>query len=194
MQSVQRFSREKAKYKHRSKGCSVSEVQAFQRDGHSGDSPPLFQVKNPKEHRGNCLRQQSLSSQQMDREKEDNGNRHNGPGFIGPSKSDDELSTSLQGIKAHCSQDFPTQEETAPREIKNRSQQSSQLGFSTLPRNRKKLPMLLGVRRRQPVKGKKRRQKEKAESVSSSQKNIDNSIEGIFIGDSNIANMNRIFL
>ncbi|GAB4831515.1 hypothetical protein Ancab_005533 [Ancistrocladus abbreviatus] len=95
--SVQRFPQEKVEHSHRSRSCSGSEIQAFQRDGHSGDSSPLFQVQNSKEHRGNCFRQQSLSSQ-----------------------------------------------------------------------NRKKLPMLLGVRRRQPGKGKQRRQKEKVESVSSS--------------------------
>ncbi|GAB4851693.1 hypothetical protein Ancab_031097 [Ancistrocladus abbreviatus] len=109
--SVQRFSQEKAEYRHKSRGCSVSDVQAFQMDGHSGDSSLLLQFQNPKEHMGNCLRQQSLFSQQADREKEDNRDRHIGPGFIGPSKSK-ELTSSLQGVKAHSSQDFPVQEET----------------------------------------------------------------------------------
>ncbi|GAB4856878.1 hypothetical protein Ancab_014797 [Ancistrocladus abbreviatus] len=139
-QRVQWFSQEKAENREKVRVSSCSGEQAFQtKDGHSGETPSRFQIQNQNKPKKNSIKKQSLSLQQSDREGKEYRDRYVGPILVGPSNIEEET-TSAQGALAQISHDISAQEELAPRENKSRSQQLSQIGLFTLPRNRKKTP------------------------------------------------------
>ncbi|GAB4838912.1 hypothetical protein Ancab_028444 [Ancistrocladus abbreviatus] len=183
---VQRPSREKVESREKNGVLRSAGKQGLQKvDVQSDETPIRFLFQKLKKSKKKGTKQKLLSAQQIDREGTDFGDQGNGPGLVGPMMAGPphsvEENVPTQGPLAQTSPQASAQVELQTRDIKSRSQQRTQTGFFTLPRNRKKLPILLGGRRMQSGKCKKRRFQESSGSRPSLSQPIDNNIDGTSI-------------
>ncbi|GAB4825336.1 hypothetical protein Ancab_008208 [Ancistrocladus abbreviatus] len=189
---VQRVSRGKVEHKETAESSRCAGEQAFQKpDGSSGDTPLRILFQRQKKLKKHCIHKKSPSLQTSDREGKEYRAASVRPTPVGLANTEEGI-VLTRGALAHSTHKPSAQGVSAPRENTSKMQQLSQISFFTLPRNREKLSMLRGVQQIPSVKNKKRRSTDLSGSFSSRQIKTDNNSERTSIGDSSIANMNKL--
>ncbi|GAB4846617.1 hypothetical protein Ancab_025623 [Ancistrocladus abbreviatus] len=153
-------------------------------------APGLKKQKQPKKK---LLKKKTFTQKRTDREGNGNMDQNVGPLSVGlPGKEEEGVTTQVGLAQTHPN--FSAQLSLELRGSQSRTQHLSQKGLFKQLRNRGKHYMLVGARRVQLMNGKKRRTMDQYRPDSSKQKKKESSMEGVSIGDSNIANVNRIFI
>ncbi|GAB4855068.1 hypothetical protein Ancab_023651, partial [Ancistrocladus abbreviatus] len=191
-QRVQKILRGKAEHRGTAECSRCAGEQVSQKqDGTSGDTPLRFLFQRQRKIKKRCIPSKAPSTQTSDGEGKGHRADSGGPTFVGPTSTKEGMGFT-RGDKAHLIREPSEQGMLAPRGNRRKLQQLSQLRFYTLPRNRKKLSMMRGGRRIPAKKNKKGRSTDISGSLSSRQLQTDINMEGTSIGDSDIANMNKV--